>query len=183
MSLQGFESVPELHSERLLLRPLGPPDAEGVFRIFSDPEVTRLTDADTMTHAQEASVLIEFLQQRFESGTGVRWGIVTKDDGELIGTIGFNQIVAWSHRASLGYDVRRSSWRHGFATEAVKTVVAFGQTALGLHRVEAMVMIGNEASARVLQRCGFEEEGLLRGYGFWKGRHHDLIVFSVLAPG
>src|ERR1043165_9056500 len=56
VSLQGFESVPELHSERLLLRPLGPPDAEGVFRIFSDPEVTRLTDADTMTHAQEASV-------------------------------------------------------------------------------------------------------------------------------
>ena len=183
MGLPGFDSVPELRSERLLLRALGQHDAEAVLGIFSDPEVTRLTDADTMTRVQEATDLIEFLQQRFESGTGVRWGIVTKDDGELIGTIGFNQIVAWSHRASLGYDVRRGSWRQGFATEAVRTAVAFGQTALGLHRVEAVVMTGNDASARVLRRCGFEEEGLLRGYGFWKGRHHDLRMFSVLAPG
>ena len=46
-------------------------------------------------------------------------------------------------------------------------------------------MPGNEASVRLLERIGFQREGLMRDRGFWKGGFHDLELFSLLTtdPG
>jgi GNAT superfamily N-acetyltransferase len=49
-------------------------------------------------------------------------------------------------------------------------IIHFGLTDLGLHRIEALVMLENSASMRTLRRLGFHEEGTLRDYGHWKGR-------------
>jgi ribosomal-protein-alanine N-acetyltransferase len=65
--------------------------------------------------------------------------------------------------------------------EALQTMLAYGFSTLKLHRIEALVVPGNERSVRVLEKLGFQEEGVLRGYGFWNDKFWDLRCFSLLA--
>lgn len=48
------------------------------------------------------------------------------------------------------------------------------------NRISATVMLDNIASMKLLDKLGFEEEGVLREYGFWKGEFHDLKMFALL---
>src|SRR2546427_148474 len=64
--------------------------------------------------------------------------------------------------------------------EAVATVIRYGFSVLGLHRIEAGVLPGNDASVRVLQKLRFLEEGTRRDYLYSKGRFHSLRWFSLL---
>jgi ribosomal-protein-alanine N-acetyltransferase len=66
--------------------------------------------------------------------------------------------------------------------EAAAAVVDYGFTALGLHRIEAGVIVGNDAPVRVLEKLGFREEGTLRHYLYLKGRFHDVRWFGLLHP-
>ena len=60
------DSFPNLETERLLLRQLTPTDAEAIFQIFSDDEVTRYYDLATFTGLEQAQRLIARINERFE---------------------------------------------------------------------------------------------------------------------
>ena len=79
----------------------------------------------------------------------------------MIGACGLDHIVL-GHRAEIGYWLAKSYWRQGIATRAVRCLChhAFGE--YGLERITAGVFTGNKASARVLEKNGFVEEGTLR---------------------
>jgi ribosomal-protein-alanine N-acetyltransferase len=77
--------------------------------------------------------------------------------------------------------VEEAEGGQGLAPEAVAAVVRYGFSVLGLHRIEAAVLPGNEASVRVLQKLGFREEGTRRDYLYAKGRFHSFRWFSLLA--
>jgi ribosomal-protein-alanine N-acetyltransferase len=66
--------------------------------------------------------------------------------------------------------------------EAAAAVIDYGFTALGLHRIEAGVLVGNETSVRVLEKLGFREEGTLRHYLRVKGRFEEVRWFGLLHP-
>ena len=65
-------------------------------------------------------------------------------------------------------------------SEAVSAMIDFGFTSMGLNRIEAEVMPGNVASAQLLRKLGFQEEGIRRECGFWSGTFHDLALFALL---
>jgi ribosomal-protein-alanine N-acetyltransferase len=174
-----LRTFPELETKRLKLRQLEPDDAAAIFRIFADAEVTRFHDLDTFTDLEQAGRLIAKQDDRFEQMSGVRWGLARKMDGLVIGTCGyvFNEAHA---SAGLGYELGRPYWRQGFMSEALRAVIRFGFERLGLNRIQALVMPGNAASASLLQSLGFQDEGLLREYAFFKGTFQDLHCFSLL---
>ena len=69
-----------------------------------------------------------------------------------------------AHRLELGYVLARRYWGYGFMTEAVTAVVDWAFTEPSVFRVGAVVDIDNQRSARVLERAGFEREGILRSW-------------------
>jgi ribosomal-protein-alanine N-acetyltransferase len=174
-----LRTFPELETKRLRLRQLEPDDAAAVFRILADAEVTRFHDLDTFMELEQAGRLIARQADRFEQMSGVRWGLARKTDGVVIGTCGyvFNEAHA---AAGLGYELGRPYWRQGFMSEALQAAIRFGFERLGLNRIQALVMPGNLASAGLLQSLGFQDEGLLREYAFFKGGFQDLHCFSLL---
>lgn len=172
-----FESFPILETERLTLRALVPEDAPTIYTLFSDPEVTRFHGTSTFTEAKQADDFINLCTSRYAMKTGIRWGLVLKETGALIGTGGFNSIV--QHRGVIGYDLARDHWGKGYIPEAVQAMVQLGFDT-GLHRMHALVMPGNHASMRVLEKLGFVHEGTLRGWYFWEGRYWDMLSFSLL---
>lgn len=173
------DQFPELVTERLRLRELRPGDTEAIFRIFSDPEVIRYYDFEAFQSQSEAADLIARQRLRFKEQEAIRWGITQTANDVVIGTIGLH-ISTFNAQGGLGYDLARPYWRRGVMSEALTIVIRFGFNTLRLNRLQALVVPGNDASAGLLRKLGFSEEGLLRDYAFFKGRYQDLRCFSLL---
>ncbi|MBD3880619.1 GNAT family N-acetyltransferase [Phormidium tenue FACHB-886] len=169
-------SFPQLETEHLLLRATVPSDAEALFRVFADPAVIRYHDLEPPTQPEQMQRLIQRWTDRFKSGQGIRWGIVRQGDRMPIGSCGYSYRTPF--RAEIGYELAQAYWRQGIMSEALKAMLQYGFETLDLRRIEAMVMLDNVASAGLLKKLGFVEEGILRQYGFWKGEFHDLRLFA-----
>lgn len=98
--------------------------------------------------------------------------------GELVGFVrlGLNGVSA----AKLGYAVRARDWGRGYATDAVRTMMAFGFETLGLHRISAAVGPTNSASLAVLKKIGMTDEGRIRDHVFTNGEWRDSLLYSML---
>ncbi|MDZ7962455.1 MAG: GNAT family protein [Aulosira sp. DedQUE10] len=169
---------PKLETKRLLLRQETLEDALAVFAVFSDPKVTQFHDLDTFKEITEAIGVIERRTERFKNGRGIRWVIARQQDNILIGSIGFN----WDEKlnnAEVGYELASAFWRQGIMTEAMHFILKFGFEELELKSIVAEVMLGNTASKKLLNKLGFQSQGILEKRGFWKGQYHDLEKFVL----
>ena len=176
-----FSRFPQLETERLILRDLNAEDAPHIFRIFSDEQVTHYYDLDTFGDLRQAEELVDRFKQRFDKGIGLRWAIVEREHPDVVvGTCGYNIWIQPSARAVFGYELARPYWRRGIMTEALEAVIDFGFERMALNRIEAVVFLENVASHRLLEKLGFEREGVLRQYEFLKGRFVDMIMYSLL---
>lgn len=172
--------LPSLETERLLLRPLSRHDLEFVFRHFSDPEVNRyLLDEEPVTTREQAQAIIDFYSLPGRKSYN-RWVIVRKVDARPVGTCGYHQWQTTHQRAEIGYDLEKASWRQGIMSEALGAMLPYGFEKMRLHRVEALVYTENDASIRLLERLGFQKEGILRQY-FRRGEnYYDHWLLSLL---
>jgi RimJ/RimL family protein N-acetyltransferase len=152
----------ELETARLHVRRPSPSDAPAVFgRFAADPEVTRY-----LSWCRHRSVLDtrEFLEasDREWQAHGAGPYLVFSQDGLLAGATGLH--IETPYRASTGYALARDAWGRGYATEVTRAMVALAWSIPGLARLYALCHPLNVASARVLEKAGFEREGLLRKY-------------------
>jgi len=176
-----YAQFPRLKTANLLLRDLQPEDAPAIFHIFSDPQVTRYYDLDTFTALDQAGDLIARFQQRFDNQIGLRWGIAERANPDaLLGTAGFNAWFQSSQRAIIGYDLVRSHWRRGIASEALTAILRFGFEQMALNRVEALSFTENIASQHLLKKLDFQREGVLREYEYLQDRFIDMAMYSLL---
>jgi ribosomal-protein-alanine N-acetyltransferase len=173
-------TIPELITERLRLRTPVPGDAAALLAVLGDPEVTRYHNVPTLTTLAEAQGLLERLERRHAARDTVRWAIELVEHGEMIGTVGLLRFDFEHRHAEVGYEIGRRWWGRGLAPEAAAAVIRYGFSVLGLHRIEAGVLPGNDASVRVLRKLGFLEEGTRRDYLQVKGRFHSFRWFSLL---
>ncbi|KAL6218266.1 hypothetical protein ACLB2K_011481 [Fragaria x ananassa] len=87
-----------------------------------------------------------------------------------------------SHKADISYAVSPNYWGHGIVTEVVKIAVPQEfKDFPHLLRLQAGAIPNKEASQRVLEKAGFQREGLFRKYGYMKGEIIDLVVYSFLS--
>jgi ribosomal-protein-alanine N-acetyltransferase len=183
LSSDSFLVFPQLETERLLLRELKSTDAEAMYRYLSDPEVTRYLATQPHRSLKQTQDLVKFLASLFQKGEGFRWGITLKAGdaaGVVIGTCGYHAWAKDHFRAEIGYELAHAYWGQGIMAEAMEALLAFGFEQMTLHRVEAMVLVGNRASARFLEKLGFQQEAVLRDYEFVQGRFRDVLLFSLL---
>lgn len=116
---------------------------------------------------------------RARSGYGFL--IFGSDGGPLLGGITLSNVRRGvTCTGSLGYWIGAPHARHGYMTEAVACVLDFAFDQLNLNRVEAACLEYNEASRRLLLKCGFTQEGLARGYLKIDGRWQDHLTFAIL---
>lgn len=171
--------VPPLETKRLVLREIRPADAEAIFAMYGDEEVMRYRDVLAFSRLEEAQLFLEQVRSLGEQGEEMHWGIMLKGEEQLVGTCGYSWHLGHPFGA-IGYDLARNYWRQGIMTEAIGALLHFGFEVRNLHRVEARVRLGNEASMRLLQRLGFQEEGRLRECLYLNNRFFDVKIFSLL---
>lgn len=110
-----------------------------------------------------------------------RFAIVLRDSGQLVGSIGLNTLCMTHRTADIAYDLAPAIWAQGVATAMVEAVVQWAMSELGLVRIAATVLDTNTRSQRVLERCGFHREGLMRSYRQVKGEPRDFWLYGRIA--
>ena len=174
-----FADLPELETERLLLRKLRLSDAEAVFAYASDSEVTRYVLWDTHGSIEDSENFLRFANEGYERGDFGGWGLILKASGAFVGTCGLE--AAPEHaRAELGYVLSREHWGRGLMPEAVWRVIRYCFERMDLNRVEARCIAENKASSRVMEKAGMSHEGTLRGREYIKGSYKDMKIYSIL---
>ena len=175
------DSLPMIDAPRVRLRWLTERDVDALFSIFSDTEMMRYWSSTAMKERQEAEELLRQIHAAFRDKTGFQWGVERKDDGELLGTCTLFQIHVANLRAELGYCLLSRYWHKGYMREALTALIDHSFGVLKLRRLEADVDPKNENSLRILDRLGFQREGLLRERWNVGGEIQDTIFLGLLA--
>lgn len=171
---------PILSTDRFILRELVEDDALRLYSFLSSEKVTEYFGMFPLIDVETAKGIIIRYKNSFNEDFAIRWGIELKESNIIIGTCGFHN---WNHRhkrAEIGYELHEDYWGKGYAKEAIKTIIEYGFSNMQLSRIEAMVYPENKNSEKLLRKIGFDYEGLLKGYAFFRNKQQDLKMFSLL---
>jgi RimJ/RimL family protein N-acetyltransferase len=114
-----------------------------------------------------------------QQGHQVHFAIRNAD--ALIGGCGFDGFqVGESHQAEAGYWLAKPFWGQGIMTAVVQRLCQHAVEEIGLVKITAHVFSHNPASARVLEKCGFQQEGFLRKHFVKDGQFIDARLFALL---
>jgi 8-oxo-dGTP diphosphatase len=151
----------ELDTERLRLRPLRPNDAATIASLVNDWEVVRYTTSIPYPYDVD-------MARAFIAAQGSRWSswkpgaplveelafaVERRTDRALLGCIGLQP--GESSGIEFGYWIGKEYWNRGYASEAVAALTAFAFESLGVEEIWAAAVPVNDASQRVLEKCGF----------------------------
>lgn len=176
-----FVNLPVLETKNLILRPVQAEDYKAVFEFASDPDVAKYTSWDVHKTIEDSKVLVKFITKRYAGNKPSNWAVILKSSNQLIGTCGFVSAFAANKRGEIAFAIRKEHWRKGYMTEAVNKSIEFGFNELKLNRIEAVCDAENEASSRLLEKCGMKFEGILRQYVFIRGEFRDMKSYAILA--
>ena len=153
--------APVLETERLILRPWRADDAGALYEMCRHEEVMRyIGDGRPWAGVERARLWLERqLAARAEHGVG-KWAATERDGGLLVGSTGFDPPSGKLPEYEFGYLFARGAWGRGYATEAGRACLRYAFEELKLPRVVALVTPEHVRSRHVLEKLGFEFEGL-----------------------
>ena len=181
MNPDGQGSPVSLITQRLLLRDFVEADWTAVLAYQRDARYLRYYPWTNRTPDDARAFVGIFLEwQRETPRRRFQLAITLKDGDRLVGNCGLRRKPDNDWEADIGYELNPEFWGNGYATEAAHALVNHGFRELGLHRISSWCIADNTASARLLERLGFRQEGRLRRNEYFKGRWWDTLLYGLL---
>ena len=162
------------------VRPIELADAASWAAYIVRPEVRQHTSSTATTVEDVAREIERTLGN--EATTPLRFVIEREHRGGVVATVGFHTISALNGTAEITYDVSPGHWGQGIATQACRAAAMWGFEVQGWHRIQGTTVLANLRSQRVLERCGFRREGLLRNLRIVRGQPTDYWLYAAI-PG
>ena len=161
-----------IETERLILRNIKISDTEDIFEYAQTPEVGPNAGWEPHKSIEESK---EIMKSIFLRQNNV-FGIVLKENNKLIGTVGLIKDPKRENPTALmlGYSLSKEYWNRGIMSEAAKATVNYGFNELGLEMITCCCYSYNIQSKRVIEKCGFKHEGIIRGASL----RYDGIIFD-----
>ena len=107
--------------------------------------------------------------------------LVTDKQGRLLGTVFFFQGCPFGSGYEIGYLILRPEDRgKGYMSEALRIFSAYLFALKPIPRLYLRLSVGNAASRRIAEKCGYQHEGTQRKYMFIQGEYQDCELFSLL---
>ncbi|MGH3313600.1 MAG: GNAT family N-acetyltransferase [Streptomyces sp.] len=135
---------------------------------------------DVVTDLESSRLYLQSYAEKAAADKGRIYGIWT--DGTLVGGVLFVTMDVENGNAEAGCWLEPSAAGKGLATRAARVIIDWAIEERGIHRVEWVVSAANEPSIAVARRLGMSKDGVLRESYRYRGRRHDMEVWSVLAP-
>jgi [ribosomal protein S5]-alanine N-acetyltransferase len=156
--MAGRGDVPRevvLRTPRMTLTSWRADDAASLHQVHSDPETMAFVRNGRPESRPEVDQLVDRYIAEHASRGWTKWRLADLDD-QLVGRAGFG---GTAQTRGLSYVIRRSRWGLGLATEVAEALVDWHLAHAVAVPLRAIVAVGNDASARVLEKVGFDEVG------------------------
>lgn len=167
-----------IQGNRVVLRTVREQDLDVLYGLLSD--VASRGEHFPVRLTSEAGFKKEFRETGFWTDHDSQVLICTPE-GAIVGTLWFFKTAPYLDGLEIGgqiFDVR--SHGKGYMSEALAMLVDFLFATTKVNRVQAAVVVGNAASRRLTEKCGFRSEGILRGAVYLRGENHDVEMFAIL---
>lgn len=153
--------IPVLETERLILRGHRMDDFVRSASMWAEPEVVRYTTRKPLTEEESWTKFLRYIGHWSLLGFGY-WVVEEKDTGNFVGEIGFADYKRdlkprLDGMPEIGWVLASHAHRKGFATEAVRAAVAWGDVHFPSRRTACIIDPQNLASIRVATKCGYRE--------------------------
>ena len=175
-----FTTLPQTTHEQVLIRPIEAEDIAPWRAYLLQPEVYQNTSWNFPSHADLEKYI--WSGEHAVDQSYLRFAIASCADNQLVGTIGFHTIHDVNRSAELTYDLVPRMWGRGIATKVASDAVSWAHEHAGVIRVQATVLQSNIRSIRLIERLGFEREGLLRSYRMVRGTPGNFWMFGHVRP-
>ena len=166
--------IPTLESERLRLRSHRLGDFVNSAAMWADPEVTRYIGGKPLTEEESWSRFLRYVGHWSLLGFGY-WVVEEKATGNFIGEVGFAEykrgLPALEGLPEVGWAFVSQARGKGYATEAVRAAVAWGDTRFPSAQTACIINPENLASIRVAEKCGYRQSQLTTY------KSHPTIIF------
>lgn len=171
----------EIHSNRLLLRPITIDDCKALFKYRSD-NITNQYQGWVPKYLEE---VYDFVNNKISPdlnrvNSWYQLAIVRKEDNAFIGDIGLHFVDQEAKQVEIGITLDKNYHGKGYATEAIEKVIDYLFEKLNKHRVIASVDPGNVQSIRLLERLGFRKEAHFKKSIFYNGEWVDDVIYATL---
>jgi RimJ/RimL family protein N-acetyltransferase len=153
--------VPEVHTERLVMRGFSDADLDEWAAICADPEVTRWVGDENGLSREDAWRRMAYFEGHWVLRGFGNWALEERATGKLVGRAGLFRPEAWPG-LEVGWLVGRGHWGRGFAPEAGRASMEWAREELGADHVISLIEDSNERSARVAEKLGMTVEGRTR---------------------
>lgn len=174
-----FQDFPVIDLGDIILRDISPEHAQDYLDYMSNDHMAGFLTKENRPQTLEAAVEeVSYWGGLFPSKRSIYWAIVLKENNKMIGTAGFNMISFPNSRAEISYDLDPNYWGKGIMLRSIKAILKFADYILGIVRIQATVITTNERSIKVLERCGFQQEGYLRKYEVVEGELKDYYMYA-----
>jgi [ribosomal protein S5]-alanine N-acetyltransferase len=162
------------------VRPWRAGDVDALVVHANDLEIARQL-RDRFPHPYTRGDAVAFIRHAIDEATG---NLAIEVDGQAVGAIGYipgTDIERFS--AEIGYWIGRQYWGRGIATDALRTLTDHLFREHKLLRLYALPFADNTASMRVLEKAGYEREGLLRSSSVKYGAPRDQWIYARINQG
>lgn len=164
-----------LKTERLILRKLYLKDTKQYFDIIgSSKSVSKYTLWEPHKEIKETKMLMREWVSQYKYNDFYKWAIILKDTRELIGIIQLLRFNDVNNSCEIAYLLGEKYWNQGYMTEALKEIIEFSFTKLGISIINADHYSENIASGKVLLKAG------LKFIGIEKDRFNNSKGFNQL---
>jgi RimJ/RimL family protein N-acetyltransferase len=165
--------------DELILRPWRSTDAAALMAACQDPEIARWAGMPQPFGQADAEAFIESAVAMWRDGTDAPFAIVEAESDRLLGAI--TRFGPDSHQATFGCWVVPEARGRGVGTRSLRLLAEWTFATTSVIRLHVFIMVGNEVSERMVERAGYQREGVLRAWDVLDdGAPVDCVVYSRL---
>ena len=167
----------KLEGERVYISPMNPEDAETYTKWLNNPNINQYLSVHNslISVSGEQDYINKFCKEEFHLA------IIKKENDELIGNIGLEQLDYKNGTAELGIFIGdEDNLGKGYGSEAVKLITEFAFKELRLHSLYLRTYDFNKRAIKSYEKCGFKEFGRRHESEFIHGKYHDVVYMEII---
>jgi RimJ/RimL family protein N-acetyltransferase len=165
---------------KIHLRAFEKEDLDTVLRWVNDEEVTRNL-SDALIYPLSRADEIKWLESVSVANPREKVFAIETLDRELIGSVGLHTVNWVERKAELGIMIgEKQFWGKGYGSDSMREILRIAFEKMNLNRVYLRVFENNSRAVRVYQKCGFQQEGVLREDHYTGGRYYNTLVMALL---